>query len=451
MKSANKKLGEILLEEELITAKQLKQALGEQEQAGGFLGEILVRMGLIDEEELTTCLVKQCRIPYLKLGSMKVNEKLGTLIPAHVCHAYQVLPVDKLGNLLTVAMVNPLDVEALEQVKAAVPFRIKPIICSWYDFEECFERIFGRLTPDQLAADQAAHPMPGAPAAPPAEARAGDAAARPAERTDATAVARAAEATGAAPALAVEPPLAHLHPDYTFASFVVAEANDFPVSTAHALVDNAGKALNPCTIHGAPGVGKTHLAVAIGHALLEHDPERAVCYTTAGAFAEDVADAVRRRDVPRFRASYRRLHLFILDDAQFLAGREHAQDELVQLCTDLRAQHRQIVLVADAAPKQLTGLDERLAAELDGGTVLVLEAPDYSARLGILEQMVAAAGAELAPAVLDHLAQADIASVHELRGALRTLLAYAALVGQEITEDRAQAVLRHLPMQVAAG
>ncbi len=435
MKSANKKLGEILIAEEVLTKDQLEEALAEQVESGGFLGAILVRMGFIDEEDLTNFLVKQCRIPYLKLSGLTMHEKIASLIPAAVCGRYQVLPVDKLGNLLTVAMVNPLDLEALEAIKECVPFRIKPIICSWHDYERIFEDFYGTLTDEEmgLGGAEGATVEEVAPAEETAEAH------------DPTAVAKAAQATSAANVAAAAPNLVE---DHTFDSYLVAEANTFTVAVAKEVAEKPGTDHNPLFMYGEPGLGKTHLANAIANTVLARG-DTAVCYMPAGQFSDELLQAIQVGVVDRFRAKYQQVGLLILDDVQFFAGRERVQEEFFHLFNLLLERRQQIIIVSDVPPKQLENLEQRLISRFEGGMVATVEAPDEQTRLAILQQAMAAVGGDIPKPVLAMMAREIPTNVRELQGALKKLLAYAALVGHEITEELAQQILKHLFAQAA--
>ena len=143
--SSHKRLGELLLEENLITRKQLEEACAIQEAEGGFLGHILVKLGYVTQNAVASCLVKQCKIPHLSLLDYDISMEVLRLVPEDVCRKYHVLPIDKLGRILTLAMVDPLDLDALEEVRRACPdLRIKPILCNWEHFEMVARRVFGR-------------------------------------------------------------------------------------------------------------------------------------------------------------------------------------------------------------------------------------------------------------------------------------------------------------------
>lgn len=181
----HKRLGDLLLDEGIITRDQLAAALAEQKTKGGFIGQILVQQGVVKQEDVASCLVKQCKIPHLSLLDYDVGSDVLALIPKEVCQKYNLLPIDKLGRILTVAMVDPLDLEALEAIRAACPdLRIKPILCNWQHYDMVSAKIFGEggrkpgevtaasfgLSPTRPgvakpAAEPAAAPAPAAPAA----------------------------------------------------------------------------------------------------------------------------------------------------------------------------------------------------------------------------------------------------------------------------------------------
>lgn len=161
-----KRLGEILLEEKVITEGQLGEALKKQKLEGGFLGKVLVELGYIAEPVLVNFLVKQFKIPHINLMDYEVSDELVQMLPKEICLKYSLLPIDKLGKILTIAMVDPLDMEALQKVKEVVPeARIKPILCSWNHFEHVIRRVFPKDLEAEESDDSSAESF-GLPSAP---------------------------------------------------------------------------------------------------------------------------------------------------------------------------------------------------------------------------------------------------------------------------------------------
>ena len=426
MKGANRKLGELLIQEDIITRLQLEEALREKHPTDEFLGEVLVRLKYITEDELIGFLARQCRIPHLKLSNFQVGEEVAELIPEKICREYKLIPIDKLGTLLTVAMVNPLDVGALEKLKKTVELRIKPILCSWGDFKTIYTKIYGSEDRNirQIHEDISEEPeqSEGLSAAP--------AAVKTIER-------EGAEEQGG------------LRRDdligrFTFGSFVVAEANSFTYALAKSVAEAPGSEYNPLFIYGNTGLGKTHLSNAIGNEIVRREVDTTVVYAPASRFIDEMLDSVEHERMKEFREHYGSVDMLVLDDIQFLAGRTRAQEEFFNIFNAIYGRGKQIVLVSDVPPKKLEGLEKRLISRFEGGVVACLEEPDFHTRLTILRQCTDNAGTTVPYDVLELLSTAITSNVRELEGALKKLLAYSALVGHEITVDLAQEILKHL-------
>lgn len=140
----HKRLGDLLMEERLITPEQLKAAIAIQHAKGGFLGQVLVQEGFVTQNQVASCLVKQCKIPHLSLLDYEISPAVMSLVPQGICEKYRLLPIDKLGRILTLAMVDPLDLDALEEVRQICPeLRIKPILCNWEHFQTVYQRAYG--------------------------------------------------------------------------------------------------------------------------------------------------------------------------------------------------------------------------------------------------------------------------------------------------------------------
>jgi chromosomal replication initiator protein DnaA len=439
IQGANKKLGELLIREDIITQQQLDQALAEQGETGKFLGEILMQAGYISEDELIGFLVRQCRIPHLKLSNFQIASEIAELIPAEICHDYKLLPIDKLGSLLTVAMVNPIDVEALDKVKKTVNLRIKPILCSWADFKALYDRIYGRDVEPitvQLVEDE-----------PETVQKADERAQEQEEPAAEPSSPEKPEKEGAEKPPAAEEEVARedgLIGRFQFDNFVVAEANSFTYALARSVAEAPGSEYNPLFIYGNTGLGKTHLSNAIGNEIMNRAGTTMLVYAPASRFVDEMIEAVENEKLKEFRENFSEVDVLILDDVHFLAGRTRAQEEFFHIFNTIHGRQKQIILISDVPPKNLQGLEERLISRFEGGVVACLEEPDLATRLTILRQRVEATGVSVSEDVLELLAKSIQSNVRELEGALKKLLAYSSLVGHEISAELAQEVLKHL-------
>ena len=438
VRGVNRKLGELLIRDEMITREQLEEALKEKLASGRFLGEVLVGLSYITEDELIGFLVRQCRIPHLKLSNFRVSSEIAGLIPAEICREYKLLPIDKLGSLLTVAMVNPMDIEALEKIKGQVQLRIKPILCSWADFRNLFDRIYrhepriikqGHEDIPELMEDIEILDTP------------------PSEPASEKAVPAGPKGKKAREKTAPDEDLPRedgLIPRFTFDTYIVAEANSFTYALARSVAESPGEEYNPLFIYGNTGLGKTHLSNAIGNKILGDDGKTAMVYAPASRFIDEMLQAVEHDGMKQFRERYAGVDVLILDDVQFLSGRTRAQEEFFNIFNDIHNRKKQIVLVSDVPPKELEGLEQRLISRFEGGVVSCLEALDFETRLTILKMRAEEAGSEVPEDVLELLAKSDQSNVRELEGALKKLLAYSSLVGHEITIELAQEMLKHM-------
>ena len=460
VRGVSRKLGELLIREEMITREQLDEALSQKSNSNRFLGEILVSMDCITEEELIGFLVRQCRIPHLKLSNFQVSSEIAELIPAEICEEHKLIPIDKLGNLLTIAMVNPIDVEALEKIKSTVEFRIKPILCSWADFRNLFEKLYGDEESrkiqrggeelpelvdedfeDAPAAARAAKKNAKTPSAPPANDEPGEekqkvetVKAKPVSSTDDDS----------------EPGEGGLIERFTFDTYVVADVNSFTFALARSVAEAPGAEYNPLFIYGNTGLGKTHLSNAIGNEIALGNGLKKIVYAAVTRFVDEMLYAVENDEMKEFRETYADVDVLILDYVQFLSGRTRAQQEFFNIFNDLHTNKKQIILVSDVAPKELEGLEQRLISRFEGGVVSCLEAPDFQTRLTILQKRVGESGAAVPDEVLELLAKPEQSNIRELEGALKKLLAYSSLVGHEITVELAQEILKHMFSSVAS-
>lgn len=238
--------------------------------------------------------------------------------------------------------------------------------------------------------------------------------------------------------------LAHLVPRYTFENFVVGPSNQFAHAAARAIASNPGCVYNPVFIYGTTGVGKTHLVNAIGHAVFEKNPSAKIVYLSSEAFVNELIACLRHQRMDEFKKRFRKVDVLIVDDVQFLAGRERTQEEFFHTFNTLHEARKQIVLTSDKFPKDIPDLEERLRNRFEWGLTVDIQAPDTETRLAIVQQKAEVEGLSLSSDVAAYLADEVVSNVRELEGALTRLGAHASLTHREITLEFAREVLRPL-------
>lgn len=689
----HKRLGELLLDEKLVSQTQLDEAMQAQKLQGGFIGQILVKMGYVTQSAVASCLVKQCKIPHLSLLDYDIGLEVLSLVPQAICLKYNLIPIDKLGRILTVAMVDPLDLDALEAVRQVCPdLRIKPILCNWEHFDLVASRVFARAqlqrdggpayTTESLGLSDKAparrHESPVPPLAevlPPvpeplplpdplpvqetspfsapqmaqaareavqevvraateqrtadtafsaeelaavirdsmheaagsivsemrrvsdipavqareslepqvlaqlirdnvggamqealaqvmvltrANAASDKAAAAPNLEEFASVVSQSVggavqeamasmvvqlramigpkemdgalprglaellretqAAAGATVAKAVTEmtqslashesrltelaeaavnsarqtvqlvekdavsenvrrdlggarperhasvaPFGRVHPGQTegdvevykalesehpletltFDNFFPGSANAFTFRLSQAVAAQPGREYNPFFLFGSVGIGKTHLISAIGNTILRNNGTR-VGYVSASHFAHRLAEAMQDNALDAFRENYCHWDVLILDDIQFMGGRVEAQEEFFHIFNVLHQQGRQIIIASDKAPDRLGLLEQRLVSRFASGIVAELKAPEWETRMEILRHYVARSGAKVPEEILSLIAMRVSNDVRKMTGSLKKIVAFANLVGQDMSCEMADEILSHL-------
>jgi chromosomal replication initiator protein len=235
-----------------------------------------------------------------------------------------------------------------------------------------------------------------------------------------------------------------LVPRYTFSTFVVGASNQFAHAACKAVATQPGKHYNPLFLYGGVGLGKTHLANAIGHETLQRQPESRVAYLSAETFMTQLITALRRDRMQEFKGTFRKIDVLILDDVQFLANRERTQEEFFHTFNALHEARRQIVLTSDKVPKDIPGLEERLRNRFEWGLIADIQPPDMETRVAILEKKAEIEGLDLPRDVAIHLASKIDSNVRELEGSLTRLSAVASVSKTPITVEFARTVLHDL-------
>ncbi len=238
-------------------------------------------------------------------------------------------------------------------------------------------------------------------------------------------------------------PGAPLDRRFTFDSFVVGKPNELAHAAARRVAEGGPVTFNPLFLYGGVGLGKTHLMHAIAHELQQRRPDLRVLYLSAEQFMYRFVQALREKQVMDFKSLFRSVDVLMVDDVQFLAGKESTQEEFFHTFNALVEQNKQIVISADRAPSEIKGLEERIRSRLQCGLIVDLHPTDYELRLGILQQKAEFyhtqyKGLVIAPGVLEFLAHRISTNVRVLEGALTRLFAFASLVGREISMDLAQ-------------
>jgi chromosomal replication initiator protein len=237
---------------------------------------------------------------------------------------------------------------------------------------------------------------------------------------------------------------AGLDPRYTFANFVVGKPNELAFAVARRTAESATVAFNPLFLYGGVGLGKTHLMHAIAWHIREQDPSRNVVYLSAEKFMYRFVQALRFRDTMSFKEQFRSVDVLMIDDVQFISGKDSTQEEFFHTFNALVEDGRQVIISADKSPTDLEGMEERLRSRLGWGMVADIHPADYELRLGILQSKAERARISVPDKVLEFLAHRISSNVRELEGALTRIAAHASLVGREITIDSAAELLSDL-------
>ena len=230
-----------------------------------------------------------------------------------------------------------------------------------------------------------------------------------------------------------------LDPRYIFDRFTVGSSNELAAAAARAAAEFPGEKYNPVFLHSPPGLGKTHLLHAVGHRALERGLR--VLYVSSDRFVTEFVTSIREGRAGEFRERYRRPDVLLMDDVQFLSGKEQTQEGLFHIFNELHHSGRQVVLASDRPPRALKPLDDRLRSRFEWGLIADIQPPDLETRMAILRSKAASLGANVPAEALEALARVERRSVRELEGSLNRLSAYADLTGRPITLETVEQAL----------
>jgi chromosomal replication initiator protein len=233
-----------------------------------------------------------------------------------------------------------------------------------------------------------------------------------------------------------------LSPRYTFDTFIVGASNQFAHAASRAVAEAPSRSYNPLYIYGGVGLGKTHLMHAIGDYVLKHNPNTKLTYVSGERFMNEVVNALRYDRILEFRERYRSVDVLLVDDVQFIAGKERTQTEFFHTFNALHDAQKQIVLSSDVPPHQIAELEERMRSRFEWGLIADIQSPDLETKVAILKRKADSEGVPLADNVALYIAGRIKSNIRELEGALIRLLAYASLTGKDLTLALAQETLR---------
>ena len=238
---------------------------------------------------------------------------------------------------------------------------------------------------------------------------------------------------------------ANLNPKYKFDTFIVGSNNKFAHSASLAVAESPGKAYNPLYLYGGPGLGKTHLMHSIGHFVLEESPDTKVLYVTSEEFTNEVIDSIRSGNaaaMTKLREKYRTVDVLMVDDVQFIIGKESTQEEFFHTFNVLHAAGKQIIISSDKPPKEMETLDERFRSRFEWGLIADIQAPDYETRMAILKKNADTYDRHIDEEIIKYIATNIKSNIRELEGALNKIIAFAKLNKVDLTLSLAEEALK---------
>ncbi|WP_026883402.1 chromosomal replication initiator protein DnaA [Clostridium akagii] len=235
-----------------------------------------------------------------------------------------------------------------------------------------------------------------------------------------------------------------LNPKYKFDSFVIGNSNRFAHAACLAVAEAPAKAYNPLFIYGGVGLGKTHLMHAIGHYILQNNPKAKVVYVSSEKFTNELINSIKDDKNEEFRTKYRNIDVLLIDDVQFIGGKERTQEEFFHTFNALHENNKQIILSSDRPPKEIPTLEDRLRSRFEWGLIADIQAPDFETRIAILKKKADVETINIPNEVMVYIATKIKSNIRELEGALIRIVAFSSLTNREISIDLASEALKDI-------
>lgn len=235
-----------------------------------------------------------------------------------------------------------------------------------------------------------------------------------------------------------------LNPKYTFDTFVISNSNRFAHAASLAVAESPADAYNPLFLYGGVGLGKTHLMHAIGHHMLHENPSIKLVYITSENFTNELISAIQNNQNTEFRERFRNVDVLMVDDIQFIAGRDSTQEEFFHTFNQLHAGGKQIIISSDKPPRDIPTIEERLRSRFEWGLIADIQKPDYETRIAILRKKAEIEHISVPDDILSFIAEKIESNIRELEGSLTRIIAYASLSGKPITMEVAEEALRNI-------